>query len=138
MMADTGDTNGWKAMSLRWLNKHAPHYMTSGNKTAHHALEQALHRMSYLSAERQVLQSEQSIEAELRSWDQSAHERMVKFLESGGFARRMEELQELLSKAKGVEVEERARRRKLKKEQSLEEAVEAELVNIVNPHFRSW
>lgn len=90
----TGDPNGWKMTSVRWLRENYPEFDSAGN--AHVVLSTALSRMSYGEAE--TARPDGSIDRTaaitlrgklLSTWDREEHDGMVCYLKLGGFSARM-------------------------------------------------
>ena len=96
------DPTGWKLTSVRWLYQKR-HIERHSDKAAHAQLLKALVGMKLFDAEEEARKlidvgsmkftSAERARAYLIShWNQDAHERMVDFLESGGYKARAEEL----------------------------------------------
>lgn len=151
------DPTGWKLTSVRWL--YQKHYIARlSDKGAHIQLVEALSKLKMFDAEEETgnltdLASMKFASAEraraylIASWNQDAHERMVEFLESGGYQNRLEELSgtlrletddpgaaaELVAVTSGS-ISASTRRYP---DQDLEEALAEELRNL-NPEANSW
>lgn len=151
------DPTGWKVTSVRWL--YQKHYIFRvSDKGAHIQLVEALSKLKMFDAEEETgnlidLVSMKFASAEraraylIASWDQDAHERMVEFLESGGYQNRLEELSGTLrietddpgAAAELVAVTSSSISTSTRRypDQDLEEALAEELRNL-NPQANSW
>lgn len=150
------DPTGWKLTSVRWL--YQKHYISRvSDKGAHIQLVEALSKLKMFDAEEETgnltdLASMKFASAEraraylIASWNQDAHERMVEFLESGGYQNRLEELSGILKletddpgAAEIVAVTSSSIGTSTRRypDQDLEEALAEELRNL-NPEANSW
>lgn len=152
------DPTGWKLTSVRWL--YQKHYIARlSDKGAHFQLVEALSKLKMFDAEEETgnlidLVSMKFASAERARayliaswWNQDAHERMVEFLESGGYQNRLEELSGTLrletddpgAAAELVAVTSSSISTSTKRypDQDLEEALAEELRNL-NPQANSW
>ena len=150
------DPTGWKLTSVRWLFQKR-HIERHSDKGAHAQLLKALVGMKLFGAEEEAhklidvgsmkFTSAERARAYLIShWNQDAHERMVEFLESGGYQNRLEELSgtlrleaddpgaaaEVVAVASSISTS-----TKRYPDQDLEEALAEELRNL-NPQANSW
>ena len=150
------DPTGWKLTSVRWLFQKR-HIERHSDKGAHAQLLKALVGMKLFDAEEEAhklidvgsmkFTSAERARAYLIShWNQDAHERMVEFLESGGYQNRLEELSgtlrleaddpgaaaEVVAVASSISTS-----TKRYPDQDLEEALAEELRNL-NPQANSW
>ena len=151
------DPTGWKLTSVRWLFQKR-HIERHSDKGAHAQLLKALVGMKLFDAEEEAhklidvgsmkFTSAERARAYLIShWNQDAHERMVEFLESGGYQNRLEELSGTLrleaddpgAAAEVVAVASSSISTSTKRypDQDLEEALAEELRNL-NPQANSW
>lgn len=151
------DPTGWKLTSVRWLYQKR-HIGRHSDKGAHAQLVEALSKLKMFDAEEETcnlidLVSMKFASAEraraylIASWDQDAHERMVEFLESGGYEARAEELSGKLrletddpeAAADFVAVVSSPVTTSTRRypDQDLEEALAEELRNL-NPQANSW
>ena len=151
------DPTGWKLTSVRWL--YQKHYIARlSDKGAHFQLVEALSKLKMFDAEEETANlidllsmrfaSADRARAHLISrWNQDAHERMVEFLESGGYQNLLEELSGTLrletddpgAAAEVVAVASSSISTSTKRypDQDLEEALAEELRNL-NPQANSW
>lgn len=150
------DPTGWKLTSVRWLYQKR-HIARLSDKGAHLQLVEALSKLKMFDAEEETANlidlvwmkfaSADRARAYLIShWNQDAHERMVDFLESGGYQNRLEELSgtlrletddpgvaaEIVAVASSISTS-----AKRYPDQDLEEALAEELRNL-NPQANSW
>lgn len=150
------DPTGWKLTSVRWLYQKR-HIARVSDKGAHFQLVEALSKLKMFDAEEETgnltdLASMKFASAEraraylIASWNQDAHERMVEFLESGGYQNRLEELSGILKletddpgAAEIVAVTSSSIGTSTRRypDQDLEEALAEELRNL-NPEANSW
>lgn len=151
------DPTGWKLTSVRWLYQKR-HIARLSDKGAHLQLVEALSKLKMFDAEEETANlidlvwmrfaSADRARAYLIShWNQDAHERMVDFLESGGYQNRLEELSGTLrletddpgAAAEVVAVASSGISTSTKRypDQDLEEALAEELRNL-NPQANSW
>lgn len=150
------DPTGWKLTSVRWL--YQKRHIRHSDKAAHARLLKALVGMKLFDAEEEAgklidvgsikFTSAERARAYLIShWNQDAHERMVDFLESGGYKARTEELSGELrletddpeAAADFVAVVSSSVITSTRRypDQDLEEALAEELRNL-NPQANSW
>lgn len=151
------DPTGWKLTSVRWLFQKR-HIDRLSDKGAHFQLVEALSKLKMFYAEEETgniidLVSMKFTSAEraraylISHWNQDAHERMVEFLESGGYEARAEELSGKLrletddpeAAADFVAVVSSPVTTSTRRypDQDLEEALAEELRNL-NPQANSW
>ncbi len=144
------DPTGWKLTSIRWLyqKRHIERHSDKG----------ALSKLKMFDAEEETgnlidLGSMKFTSAEraraylISHWNQDAHERMVEFLESGGYQNRLEELSGTLrietddpgaaAELVAVTSGSISTSTKCYPDQDLEEALAEELRNL-NPQANSW
>ena len=148
------DPTGWKLTSVRWLYQKR-HIARLSDKGAHIQLVETLSRLKMFDAEEETanlidLSSMRFASADraraylISHWNQDAHERMVEFLESGGYQNRLEELSGTLmletddpGAAEILAVTSSSTSTRRYPDQDFEEALAEELRNL-NPQANSW
>ena len=148
------DPTGWKLTSVRWLYQKR-HIARLSDKGAHIQLVEALSKLKMFDAEEETanlidLSSMRFASADraraylISHWNQDAHERMVEFLESGGYQNRLEELSGTLmletddpGAAEILAVTSSSTSTRRYPDQDFEEALAEELRNL-NPQANSW